>query len=164
MNSNSPTDPEQSGDDFSLSHREGPIDFFRNYRPRNSPEIDELLSEVEADEVMHEVIGRVTRLIREYEVTAARVGVELDEALVQKVLDALKRETSGEPQPLLELPNENPTKQFLTQSLYEEILELPMHSDCPSARNQQTRMTTDAWLACLDHLAGSFELRNQFQS
>lgn len=152
------SDPLRPRDGFFPARKERTVDFFRAYRCRmNTPEPRELISELQDDEELELLINRATRLIREYRITAKRVGVELDHALVGKVLEGLQRESLGDLQPTMEFYDVAPTERFLAESLYSEILELPLSGTVASTPWHRPRLTSERWRYCLEQLAESIE-------
>ncbi len=145
------------GDDSFLFRREGHIDFFRVYRCRSHLDGEKLVSVLEPHETMQEVLEQASCLIREYHGTAKRVGAVMDEALVLKVVEALRRESQGDTQPLAEISDEELTEQFLAESLYREILELPLESVCSIREGLRPLLTPENWRVCLDLLAEFIE-------
>jgi len=94
-------------------------------------------------------------LLKEYAVTAKRVGTVLDATFYLKVVGALQRESLGEPDPLKDFQTQRATEYFFAKSLYGELLEFqslarPSNSDgCASFQSLAD------WNSCLDLLADS---------
>lgn len=156
MANDSLSDPDEPGDDSFLRRHEGPIDFFRSYRGQRESDLEGLLSEVESDQVMDEIVEKASQLIREYQVTAKHVGAALDEEILLKVLEALQRESQGDPEPAVEFFDEEPTERFLAESLFQEILELPQERASASGK-ENILLSRESWRVCLDHLADLLE-------
>lgn len=115
---------------------EGFIDFFQAIRQRT---------------VVLPLAGRIMQLIEEYSGTAKRVDSELDELILLKVINALMRESLEEPSPLQEISNEEPTRKFLAESLYNDIRE-----ERDFQRERSSLFSPEEWRASLEHVADSF--------
>ena len=119
------------------------------------PDIDRDLS--------HPAAKQILALINEYRGTARRVGANLDDDLVLKVVNAALRESAGVPLPLREICSEQPTERFLAESLFNEILEVPV-SGVPLVRGSKPDLISlDEWRYCLKEVAESLtEIRVEY--
>lgn len=115
---------------------DGYIDFFQTIRQRT---------------IVLPLAGRIMQLIEDYSGTARRVDSDLDELILLKVINALMRESLEGPSPLQEISNEEPTRKFLAESLYNEILEERILQ-----KERSALFSAEDWRASLEHVADSF--------
>lgn len=134
----------------------GSIDFFRAYRKRTPALTNASLpADAERRRVILQVFGKLERLVDEYTVTARRVDTPLDVGILRRVVDALQRESLGDPAPLDGLQASNATEQFLAESLYGELLEVPVLIPQLESGEGCNFLSSGDWRCCLDLLAKS---------
>ncbi|MDF1826613.1 MAG: hypothetical protein P1U68_18360 [Verrucomicrobiales bacterium] len=133
--------------------REGHLDFFQTHgkrrleaKPVSAP------GEGEASGDILAIVEQMKGLVEAYAETAQRVGKSFDGHVLRRVVDALQRESFGERDPLESLKEGDATEQFLTQSLYGELLEVPV----PLSGNGPSTLGHDDWTICLDFLIDAF--------
>ncbi len=144
------------GENYRFFESEGRIDFFRAYRGGDSKSKAAPRSGGgEEGFALQPVVDLMKRLIAEYTITGKRIGQRLDARLLHSVVDALRRESLGELDPIGGFQGKNATEQFLAESLYGELLEIPLLMPRPGSSCRASFLRSDEWRICLKLLAES---------
>jgi hypothetical protein len=155
---------ESSGKNYRFFRPEGPIDFFRAHSKSANSDPALNLEDKEPSDAILAVVKKMKALVGEYTATAERVGTDLGAHLLSKVLDALQRESTGEHKPLEIIEGENATEQFLSESLYNELLEVPVVVRLSGSCNCASFPNSKDWKICLKLLADSLPESTKFNS
>ncbi len=154
MDDRSLPDSSYSQDGFHIRPSKWRFDLVRAQRERIDQTTGPLDLHENSKRMIQTVAGQVGRLIQEYMETAERIGAKIDQRLLSKIVEGLKREPLGNQNPLVEISDVTATERFLAESLYSEILEVSRVTGGTSG-DDAPLLAPEEWQACLEILADS---------
>lgn len=162
MDDHSLPNSDSSQDGFSIRPSEWRFDLVRAQRERTIQTAGTLDSLEKSMGKVKVMITQVSRLIREYVRTGERVGANIDQATLLRIVDKLKREARGDRHWLGEIAEVTAKERFLAESLYSEILEMSgSRVTRRVSREDVSLMGPEEWEDCLEILADAIS-RNHF--